>query len=122
MLVDEAHAQYNLRTVPVMPAAGQPFEVVIDDSPCEDFLTAAPGLPPTFTVEGNVASLTVDRERGACRCSRAVAITLRIDQSTARNCTTRDTSTDAIAASLSDTLFIAASEAGVANGARLTDR
>jgi hypothetical protein len=37
--------------------------------------------------------------RGACCRSRAVAIRLRIDQSTARNCTTRDTSTDAIAAS-----------------------
>jgi hypothetical protein len=57
----EGRAQYNLRTVPVVPIADQPFAVVIDDSPCEDFLVDPPGLPPSFTVNGDVASLAVDR-------------------------------------------------------------
>lgn len=57
----EASAQYNLRTLPANPVAGQPFEVVIEEDECEEFVPSAPGHPPTFTVNGSAVSLAIDR-------------------------------------------------------------
>src|SRR5687768_15514821 len=60
MAASEGHAQYNLRTFPTTPVAGQPFSVVIDDNECQEFVPDAPGLPPTFTVDGTAVSLAID--------------------------------------------------------------
>jgi hypothetical protein len=57
----EAHAQYNLRTVPATPVAGQPFQVVFEDTECEEFLLSSPGAPPSVTVQGTTVTVAADR-------------------------------------------------------------
>lgn len=59
-----AHAaslDYNLRTVPASPVAGQPFQAVFEDNECEEFFLVAPGAAPTVQVQGNTVTVAADR-------------------------------------------------------------
>ena len=61
-----AHAgsgvDYNLRTTPPSPAAGQPFQAVFEDTQCEQFmLTTPPAAPPSVQVQGSLVTVGVDR-------------------------------------------------------------
>ncbi len=56
-----AWAQYNLRTSPIVPTAGQPFQVVFEDTECEVFFLSAPGAPPTVIVQGTTVTVEADR-------------------------------------------------------------
>ncbi len=52
---------YNLRTDPSSPAAGQPFAAVFDDTQCESFLLTFPAQPPSVQIQGTVVTVAADR-------------------------------------------------------------
>jgi hypothetical protein len=56
----EAHAQYNLRTIPATPSAGVPFLAAFDGNTCEVFILTAPAQPPVVSVQGTTVRLEVD--------------------------------------------------------------
>jgi hypothetical protein len=61
----EAHAQNNLHAVPATPAAGQPFQVVFDDTESEEFVLSFPGAPPSVTGAGQQGDFRRRSHRGA---------------------------------------------------------
>lgn len=56
----QAHAQYNLRTIPAVPQAGAPFVVAFDGNICESFFLTAPANPPTVITQGTTVRVAVD--------------------------------------------------------------
>lgn len=106
VLSEEARAQYNLRTQPATPTAGQPFSVVFDEDECEDFILQAPGQPPSFTLNGTEAVLAVDRiENPACD-SAAVTVTIPVPALPAGAYTLRLVARDFVAPEITGTLQI----------------
>jgi hypothetical protein len=73
-LAADAHAgwEQNLRTLPAQPAAGQPFLVVFENTPCQAIYIGPPGLAPTVRLEGAVLGVAVDRI-GIFSCDLSVA-------------------------------------------------
>jgi hypothetical protein len=74
----QAHAQYNLRTVPVNPPAGVPFAAVFDSNECETFLLTEPATPATVAIQGNTVLLEVDRIYAVSCTAPPMSLTLNL--------------------------------------------
>src|ERR1041384_6674917 len=60
VFAEQAHAQYNLRTIPTTPTAGMPFQAAFDGNTCETFFLTAPANAPSVTTQGITIRVAVD--------------------------------------------------------------